>query len=66
MLSILKLLTPTIVKTIIKYVTEENELDVEVLQISRRLEALEKVSHTRRRLICHQKGKHTKKCELVE
>jgi len=63
---ILKLLTPTLIKTIIKYVTEENELDIEVKQINRRLEALEKMSHPRRRLVCHQKGKHTKKCELVE
>ena len=64
--AILKLLTPTLIKTIVKYVTEDNELDLAVRDMKQRLEALEKNSHPRRKLICHQKGKHTKKCELVE
>ena len=38
---ILKLLTPTLLKTIISYVTEENELDVEVKDIKKRLTKLE-------------------------
>ena len=66
MLPLLRLLTPTIVKTIIKYVTEDNELDLAVRDIKQRLEALEKDSHPRRKLICHQRGKHSKKCQLVE
>ena len=63
---ILKLLTPTLIKTIVKYVTEDNELDLAVRDIKQRLGALEKDSHPKRKLICHQKGKHTKKCQLVE
>ena len=62
MIPILKLLTPRLIKVIISYVTEENELDVEVKLINRRLAELEKYSHPKRKLIC--KGK--KKCELVE
>ena len=61
---ILKLLTPKLIRTIISYVTEENELDIEVKQINKRLEELETYSHPKRKLICSRKGK--KKCELVE
>jgi len=60
---ILKLLTPTLIKTIVKYVTEENELDIEVKNINKRLEALESDSHPRRKLVCKDKRR---KCELVE
>ena len=62
--AILKLLTPKLIRTIISYVTEENELDIEVKQINNRLEELEAHSHPKRELICNRKGK--KKCELVE
>jgi hypothetical protein len=64
--AILKLLTPTLIKTVIKYVTEDNELDIAVRDIKQRLEALEKNAHPKRRLICYQRGKHSKKCQLVE
>ena len=60
---ILKLLTPTLIKTIVKYVTEDNELDLAVRDIKQRLEALEKDSHPRRKLVCKNKRN---KCELVE
>ena len=59
---ILKLLTPTLLKQIVKYVTEPNELDEEVEKMGKRLDALEKVSHPKRKLIC----KHKNKCKLVE
>jgi hypothetical protein len=58
---ILRLLTPTLIKTIIKYVTEENELDLEVKKINKRLKALEKDSHPQRKLVCKNKKN---KCEL--
>ena len=61
--SILKLLTPTILKTIIKYVTEENELDIAVKDMQKRLETLEKDSHPQRKLVCNNKRN---KCKLVE
>ena len=35
---ILKLLTPTLLKQIVKYVTEPNELDEEVININKRLD----------------------------
>ena len=60
---ILKLLTPTLIKTIIKYVTEENELDLAVKDIKKRLEALEKATHPQRKLVCNNKRN---KCKLVE
>ena len=60
---ILKLLTPTLIKTIVKYVTEDNELDIAVRDIKQRLEALEKDSHPRRKLVCKSKRN---KCEMVE
>ena len=61
--AILKLLTPTILKTIIKYVTEENELDIAVKDMQKRLETLEKDSHPQRELVCNNKRN---KCKLVE
>ena len=61
--AILKILTPTLIKTIIKYVTEENELDLAVKEVKKRLEALEKYSHPQRKLICNNKRN---KCKLVE
>tara|TARA_R100000655_G_scaffold101829_1_gene147322 strand:- start:9029 stop:9223 length:195 start_codon:yes stop_codon:yes gene_type:complete len=60
---ILKLLTPTLIKTIIKYVTEENELDLAVKDVKKRLEALEKDTHPQRKLVCNNKRN---KCKLVE
>ena len=61
--AILKILTPTLIKTIIKYVTEENELDLAVKEVKKRLEALEKDSHPQRKLICNNKRN---KCKLVK
>ena len=61
--AILKLLTPTILKTIIKYVTEENELDIAVKDMQKRLETLEKDSPPQRKLVCNNKRN---KCKLVE
>ena len=62
MIPILKLLSPKLIKTIINYVTKDNELDLEVRLINKRLEKLERDSHPRRKLIC--KGKN--KCKLVD
>ena len=62
MIPILKLLSPKLIKTIINYVTKDNELDLEVRLINKKLEGLERVSHPRRKLIC--KGKN--KCKLVD
>ena len=38
MIPILKLLSPKLIKTIINYVTKDNELDLEVRLINKRLE----------------------------
>ncbi len=62
MISILKLLSPTLIKTIINYVTKDNNLDLEVRIINERLKKLEKHTHPKRELVC--KGKN--KCKLVE
>ena len=62
MIPILKLLSPKLIKTIINYVTKDNELDLEVRLINKKLEGLERDSHPRRKLIC--KGKN--KCKLVD
>tara|TARA_Y100001938_G_scaffold147548_1_gene228964 strand:- start:1747 stop:1941 length:195 start_codon:yes stop_codon:yes gene_type:complete len=59
--AIIKLLTPTLLKTIVKYVTEENELDREVIKIKKRLVKLEKVAHPKPKLVCKAKTK----CKLV-
>ena len=52
MLPILKILTPKVLKAIMKYVFEKNELDLEVQSVSRRLknivrrvDSIEKVAH---------------------
>lgn len=45
MLPVLKILTPHILKKIMSYVFEENELDQEVKDLKSRLENLEKDSH---------------------
>ena len=45
MLPILKILTPKVIKAIMKYVFEENELDQQMGSVRARLVALEKNSH---------------------
>ena len=62
MISVFKILKPKLLKTIIDYVTKDNDLDLEVKIINTRIARRERYSHPRRRLVC--KGK--KKCELVE
>ena len=45
MLAIVKILTPTVIKGIMKYVVEENELDQQMGSVRARLDKLEKDSH---------------------
>ena len=45
MLGVLKILTPTVLKGIMKYVFEENELDQQMDSARSRLDKLEKDSH---------------------
>ena len=45
MLGVLKILTPTVLKGIMKYVFEENELDQQMSSARSRLDKLEKDSH---------------------
>ena len=45
MLGVLKILTPTVLKGIMKYVFEENELDHQMDSARSRLDKLEKDSH---------------------
>lgn len=45
MLAIVKILTPTVIKGIMKYVFEENELDQQMGSVRARLDKLEKDTH---------------------
>ncbi len=45
MFPILKILTPTILKTIMKYVQEPNELDHKVVELEKEIKKLKKESH---------------------
>ena len=45
MLPVLKILTPKVIKAIMKYVFEENELDQQIGSVRARLDKLEKDSH---------------------
>ena len=51
MLAIVKILTPTVIKGIMKYVFEENELDQQMGSVRARLDKLEKDSHPPRSYI---------------
>tara|TARA_R100001530_G_scaffold11162_1_gene10830 strand:+ start:90 stop:236 length:147 start_codon:yes stop_codon:yes gene_type:complete len=44
MISLLKILTPSVVKAIMKYVFEENDLDMQMESVRKRLEKLEKLN----------------------
>ena len=59
--SIIKILTPTVVKQIMKYVFEENELDIKMQVLENRVSALEKDSHPQREfVICETCNKKIK------
>tara|TARA_R110002020_G_scaffold79239_4_gene198803 strand:- start:1026 stop:1229 length:204 start_codon:yes stop_codon:yes gene_type:complete len=45
MLGVLKILTPTVLKGIMRYVFEENELDQQMGSVRSRLDKLEKDTH---------------------
>lgn len=51
MLAIVKILTPKVIKGIMKYVFEENELDQQMGSVRARLDKLEKDSHPPRSYI---------------
>ena len=46
MIGALKILTPSVLKAVMKYVFEENELDQQMGSVRARLDKLEKDSHT--------------------
>ena len=59
--SIIKILTPTVVKQIMKYVFEENELDIKMQVLENRVSTLEKDSHPQREfVICETCNKKIK------
>ena len=62
MLGVLKILTPTVLKGIMKYVFEENELDQQMDSARSRLDKLEKDSHPPRTYVvcdkCNYKMKN--------
>ena len=51
MLGVLKILTPTVLKGIMRYVFEENELDQQMGSVRSRLDKLEKDSHPPRTFV---------------
>ena len=55
--AILKILTPKVLKAIMKYVFEENELDQQMGSVRARLDKLEKNSHPPRTYIVCDKCK---------
>ena len=58
---ILKILTPKVLKGIMKYVFEENELDIKMQVLENRVSALEKDSHPQREfVICETCNKKIK------
>ena len=57
MLPVLKLLTPTVLRGIVKYVFEKNPLDYQVEAIIERIEELEKNSHPLRDFVVCEKCK---------
>ena len=55
MLPILKMLTPKVLKAIVKYVFEKNELDEQMESARARLDKLEENSHPKRDFVlCNQ------------
>tara|TARA_Y100001973_G_C5183600_1_gene326416 strand:+ start:594 stop:794 length:201 start_codon:yes stop_codon:yes gene_type:complete len=63
--AVLKLLTPSVVKAIMSYVFDKNELDDAVEKLEERVDALEKDSHPPRDFVlcktCQNKIKEQKK-----
>ena len=58
---ILKILTPKVLKGIMNYVFEENELDIKMQVLENRVSALEKDSHPQREfVICETCNKKIK------
>ena len=58
---ILKILTPKVLKGIMKYVFEENELDIKMQVLENRVSTLEKDSHPQREfVICETCNKKIK------
>ena len=55
MLSIVKILTPKVIKGIMKYVFEENALDQQMGSVRARLDKLEKDSHPPRSYVVCEK-----------
>tara|TARA_R100001594_G_scaffold12533_1_gene27770 strand:- start:4376 stop:4579 length:204 start_codon:yes stop_codon:yes gene_type:complete len=55
MLPVLKILTPKVIKAIMKYVFEKNELDMQMESVRARLDNLEKDSHPKKDyVLCNQ------------
>ena len=65
MLPVLKLLTPTVLRTIVKYVFEKNPLDYQMEAVIERIRKLEENSHPIRDFVvcdkCKQQIKEKKK-----
>jgi len=55
--TIFKLLTPKIVNSIMDYVFKENELDLKVKKIQKKIKKLERLSHPRREFVACNKCK---------
>ena len=53
---ILKILTPKVLKGIMNYVFEENELDIKMQVLENRVSALEKDSHPQREFVICETG----------
>ena len=51
MLPILKLLTPKVIKAIMEYVFEDNQLDMQMGAVQKRLSKLEKLAHPAREFV---------------
>ena len=49
--SIIKILTPTVVKQIMKYVFDENDLDKKVKKLDKKVKRLERLSHPKREFV---------------
>jgi hypothetical protein len=58
MLPVLKILTPKVIKGIMKYVFDKNSLDHQMEAVLNRLEKLEEKSHAPRRFVVCDKCKY--------
>lgn len=62
MLPIFKMLTPKVVKAIMEYVFEDNNLDQQMAAMQKRVGKLEKLSHPKREFVmCNEC-----KCKIME